>query len=69
MADEMCRAMTKYDEEKPKTVFEAGSLMLDIISKGNEYGNVTEDQLNKAMMEKCPEGYRKFVLLSDKSNR
>ena len=65
MADEMCTAMDKYNEEDPMTMLDAASGMLDIASKEEEYGSVTESQLKETMEAKCPEGYKKFMKLAE----
>lgn len=66
MADEMCSAMEKYKEDDPMSMLDAASDMMDISKKTEEYGKVTEGQLKKAMMKKCPEGWKKFDSLQGK---
>jgi len=66
MADEMCEAMSKYKEEDPMSMLDAYSDMMIISKKTDEYGTVTETQLKKAMIKKCPEGWKKYSSLQGK---
>jgi hypothetical protein len=66
MADEMCTAMSKYDENDPMSLLSCG--MLDIATKEDEYGSVTESQLNETMEKKCPDGYKKFKKITETGN-
>jgi hypothetical protein len=66
MADEMCLAMEKYEENDPMTMLSAANEMMLISKKTKEYGQVTDAQLKKAMLKKCPEGWRKFENLKGK---
>ncbi len=66
MADEMCIAMEKYNVEEPMTMLDAANDMSVILKKTNEYGDVTNAQLKKAMMKKCPEGWKKYEVLKGK---
>jgi len=66
MADEMCAAMAKFNEADANSMLEAASDMMEISKKEDEYGKVTEAQLQKAMEDKCPEGWAKFEELSGK---
>ena len=65
MADEMCVAMEKYKEHEPMSMLDAANDMA-IILKKEAYGKVKESELKKAMMKKCPEGWRKFEALKGK---
>ncbi len=61
MADEMCKAMDKYNEEEPVTILAAAE-DIDRISKNEaDYGKITEEQLKETMEKKCPAGYAKFL--------
>lgn len=64
MADEMCSAMEKFNEGDAASMLEAANAMMEITTKEDEYGAVTEAQLQKAMEEKCPEGWAKFEKLT-----
>ncbi len=66
MADEMCAAMEKYDYDDPMSIIDAANDVNVISKKSEEYGTVTEGQLKKAMMKKCPEGWKKFDSLKGK---
>ncbi len=66
MADEMCIAMEKYKEDDPMSMLDAASDMMNISKKTEEYGKVTEAQLKRAMMKKCPDGWKKFESLQGK---
>ena len=66
MADEMCVAMEKYKLEEPMTMLDAANDMSAIRKKTAEYGKVTDAQLKKAMMKKCPEGWKKYEVLKGK---
>jgi hypothetical protein len=66
MADEMCIAMEKYHLEEPMTMLDAANEMSTIRKKTDEYGKVTDAQLKKAMMKKCPEGWKKYEVLKGK---
>jgi hypothetical protein len=66
MADEMCIAMEKYKESDPMTMLDAAGDMMTISKKTEEYGSVTDAQLRRAMLKKCPEGWKKFEALKGK---
>lgn len=66
MADELCVAMEKYHIEEPMTMLDAANDMSIIQNKKEEYGNVTNGQLKKAMLKKCPEGWKKYEVLKGK---
>jgi hypothetical protein len=66
MADELCVAMEKYKEDDPISMLDAASDMMDISKKTDEYGQVTDTQLKKAMIKKCPDGWKKFETLKGK---
>jgi hypothetical protein len=63
MAGEMCAAMEKLTDD-PASMLDAANAMMEITKKEDEYGNVTEAQLEKAMKEQCPEGWDKFQELT-----
>lgn len=56
MADELCEAMSLYDESNPMSSIEVASALTKIKNNVEEYGKVTDTQLMTAMEEKCPEG-------------
>jgi hypothetical protein len=56
MADELCAAMSLHDESNPMSSIEVVSALTKVQQKVEEYGKVTEDQIMKAMKEKCPDG-------------
>jgi hypothetical protein len=58
--------MEKYEENDPMTMLSAANEMMLISKKTKEYGQVTDAQLKKAMLKKCPEGWRKFENLKGK---
>jgi hypothetical protein len=66
MADEMCEAMEKYNKDDPMSMYDAASDMETIRKKTAEYGSVTDTQLKKAMLKKCPEGWNKYSTFKDK---
>jgi len=66
MADEMCIAMEKYRVDEPMTMLDAANDMALVNSKKDKYGNVTSAQLKKAMLKKCPEGWKKYEILKGK---
>ncbi len=65
MADEMCAAMDLIKEGDAMTMLDAANKMMEISKKEDEYGKVTEAQLEKAMKDKCPEGWAKFENLQN----
>ncbi len=65
MADEMCSAMEKFNEGDASSMLEAANAMMEISKKEDEYGKVSEAQLQKAMEDKCPEGWKKFEALTN----
>lgn len=60
MAEEMCAAMDLIQEGDAMSLLDAAGKMAEISKKTEQYGRVTEAQLEKAMKEKCPEGWEKF---------
>jgi hypothetical protein len=66
MAEEMCIAMEKYKVEEPMTMLDAANEMSNIRKNTEAYGKVTDAQLKKAMMKKCPEGWKKYEVLKGK---
>ena len=67
MADEMCVAMALYNEQEPMTMLDAAITMLEIAAKEKEYNEVTEQQLIDSMEENSPDGYRKFLKMSQET--
>lgn len=61
MADEMCVAMKSYNPKDPIGSLSALKKISAISKKQDEYGSVTEGQLQDAMKSICPEGFKKFV--------
>jgi len=65
MTGEMCSAMELYKEDDIATMMAAAEKMMEIAGNEAEYGSVTEAQLKGAMEEKCPDGYKKFMELTE----
>lgn len=61
MADEMCHAMSLIDEADPMSILEAHSALAKIWEKTEEYGKVTEAQLQESMNSKCSDGLKKYL--------
>lgn len=60
MSGKMCEAMEAYDPEKPMTMLDVSKKLMDIANNKDEYGTVSESQLQSAMEKECPEGWTKF---------
>jgi len=65
MADEICMAMEKYTYTEPMSKFDAAN-DLNLIRKNQKYSHVTDAQLKKIMMKKCPGGWNKYSSIKDK---
>ena len=65
MTTEICTAMDKCNEKDPLSVLEATGAVIDVMSMSEEYGDVTETQFEESMKNKCPEGYKKFLKMTE----
>ncbi len=59
MADDMCKIMEKYNPEDPMSALDILTPITELGDKEG-YGSVSQAQLEKAMEEKCPEGFKKY---------
>jgi hypothetical protein len=66
MAEEICNAMDKYNHNDPLSMYHAANDLHIIRKNEREYGSVTDIQLKKIMVRKCPEGWAKYLALKDK---
>ena len=66
MADEMCAVLEKYKDDDLMSMVDAASDVNNILIKKDEYGEVTEAQLKRAMLKKCPTGWKKYSSLKGK---
>ncbi|MBM78108.1 MAG: hypothetical protein CL846_06465 [Crocinitomicaceae bacterium] len=64
LAKEMCDALSGVDAEDPSGLLDAAMKMMEI-SENEDYANVSELQLENAMKEKCPDGWKAFEELSE----
>ncbi len=61
MANEMCHAMSLINEADPMSILEAHSALTKIWEKTEEYGKVTEEQMQESMGRICPDGLEKYL--------
>ena len=66
MADEMCEAMENYQYDDQISMAVAACDMHNILLKTDEYGHVTSTDLKRAMMKRCPHGWKKYESLQGK---
>lgn len=66
MADEMCIVMERYHENDQASMLAAAHEMMELTTKKEEYKKVTLPQLKRAMMKKCPDGWKKYESLQGK---
>lgn len=67
MADELCEAMSLYDEANPMSSIEVASALTKVQQNVEEYGKVTKEQIMTAMEEKCPEGAEHYKKLTSQA--
>lgn len=65
----MCAAMYGYNQVDPLSMLKAANAIREILKKEEEYGDITEEQLKKAMEKKCPEGYKKFIEIGESGKK
>ena len=61
---DMCDALSGIDMDDPSGLLDAASAMIDI-SENENYADVTEAQMESAMKEKCPDGWKIFNELQE----
>lgn len=64
MTQEMCTALEGVDTEDISSLMDAAIGMMDVVEKSDDYASVTEAQLESAMKEKCPDGWKVFEEIS-----
>ena len=64
MADDMCSAMEHVDANDQQSLLDAANRLLEISAKEDLYKDVTLNELENSMKEKCPKGWDNYILLS-----
>jgi hypothetical protein len=67
LAAEMCPVLENLDYAKPET-FEAFVKKMEEVSANNAYRMVSEEEIRKALKNRCPKGHDKFVELMGMSD-
>lgn len=66
LAEEMCMIMERYQENDSNSMLATAGEMHETIAKREDYKKVTLPQLKRAMMKKCPDGWKKYESLQGK---